>query len=132
MPQCCALKRLEPKPQLKFSVIEYIKSNGQHNDKKLIKTNNCHPWWLVVGSIPVMASYGYGIMDLVIQNGIYIFKILSMDIIPLLHNYLNPLLVCSHSFKLKIITTYIFSLKLIYVIANLCEKLMEICIISSW
>ncbi len=47
---------------------------------------------------------------------IYIFKILSMDIIPLLPNYLDPLLVCSHGFKLKIITTYIFSLKLIYVL----------------
>ncbi len=23
-------------------------------------TNNCHPGWLVAGSIPVMTSYGYG------------------------------------------------------------------------
>ncbi len=21
---------------------------------------NCHPWWLVAGSIPVMTSYGHG------------------------------------------------------------------------
>ncbi len=26
-------------------------------------TNNCHPWWLVAGSIPVMISYGHGFGD---------------------------------------------------------------------
>ncbi len=25
-----------------------------------LRANNCHPWWLVTGSIPVMTSYGHG------------------------------------------------------------------------
>ncbi len=26
----------------------------------LFSVNNCHPWWLVGGLIPVMTSYGHG------------------------------------------------------------------------
>ncbi len=41
-----------------------------------LNASNCHPGWLVAGSIPVMASYGYG-------RGIecYIMNIMDASII---------------------------------------------------
>ncbi len=85
-----------PNPQLKLSVIEYKNSNGKHNDKKINEKNQLPS--LVVGSrfdscngIIWIWNHGFG------GSKWY-------------------LLVCQHSFKLKVISTYIFSLKLIYVI----------------
>eukprot|EP01084_Bolivina_argentea_P074216 134672_1 len=83
------------KPQLKFSVIEYRKSNGKHNDKKIHKNKQLLS--LVVGSRfdscnGIIWIWNHGIMELVIQNGIHIFKTLPMDIISLLRNYRDPLL----------------------------------------
>ncbi len=98
-----------PNPQLKLSVIEYKNSNGKHNDKKINEKNQLPS--LVVGSrfdscngIIWIWNHGFG------DSKWY------LHIIPLLRNYLHSLLVYPHSFKLKVISTYIFSLKLIYVI----------------